>query len=890
MRIHTKLIIQTLILILIAFVIFSVYVRVEFQQNAILFQSQKKDIENTFNKILDLKSKTLETLVLDYTYWDEMVNYIKQPNEIWANLNLKTAIPTYNADLVVVYDSKFTLVSHFASKGNEGLFNEFNRNITLTGVFANKKVNHFFVHVADNVLEIYAATVHPTNDPERKTLPQGYMFTARLWGKEYLDEISQITDCQLSLVYPVSKSTLMNKAEYKEEAVQFSRILRGWDDTPVARIDVVRISQSVLESKSMSRLELVLIIFFVLFIALVYIWFIVHQVYKPLVLISKALKEGNLQYIFKMQSGRNEFGEIARLIFKFSENEVELAKEVNLLKIAEAQLEKERDRVQEYLDVAGVMIMILDLKGDISTINKKGYAILGYTEPELIGRNWFQTCLPETNKEEVYGVVNNLLAGDEDSYKYHENEVLRKDGQLRTIAFNNAILKNKASQIIGLLVSGEDITERKQAEKDFRKISEELRVIIDSSPGMVFYKDRENRFILVNKAFMEIAGLSKEDIEGKTAFEVFPEYAKKYWEDDLEVMTTNRKKLNILEVVKTPRGLAWLRTDKIPYIDEHGNVIGVIGFSLDVTEHKNAEEKLRESEERYRVIFNGSHDALMTLEPPGFNFTSGNDAAIKLFGVKDMAEFITLCPWDISPEVQPDGKVSIVKAKEMLEIALNEGSAYFEWMYKRLDGREFPCAILLSVLALGNKKIVQANVRDITERKKIEGELKKKTEFLEAQVEASVDGLLVVDDNGKRILTNKRLLELWKVPQHIIDDENDEALLQYATSRAKDRQQFLDRISYLYAHRDEKSRDEIEFNDGMIFDRYSSPVIDKSGKYFGRIWIFRDITELKQAEQELKKDLHDLEVFYKASIGREERILELKKQIKELETKLGNRK
>ena len=832
----------------------------------------------------------MEALALDYTYWDEMVNYIKQPEGVWANLNLRSAISTYDADLVAIYNPKFVYVSHFVSKGNEELFNAFSRKVILNGVFAEKKVNHFFVYFTDNILEVYAATVHPTNDPERKTLPQGYMFVGRLWSKEYLDEISQITDCQLSLVYPVSKSTLMNKAEYKEEAVQFSRILRSWDDTPVARIDVARVSQSVLESKSMSRLELILIVFFVLFIALVYIWFIVHQVYKPLVLISKALKDGNLQYIFKMQSDRNEFGEIARLIFKFSENEVELAKEVSLLKVAEAQLEKERDRVQEYLDVAGVMIMILDLKGDISMINKKGYAILGYAEPELIGRNWFQVCLPETNREEVYGVVGNLLSGDENSYKYHENEVLRKDGQLRTIAFHNAILRNKDSQIIGLLVSGEDITERKQAEKDFRKISEELRVIIDSSPNMVFYKDKENRFILVNKAFMEIIGLSKEDIEGKTAFEIFPEYAKKYWEDDLEVMTTNRKKLNILEVVKTPQGLAWLRTDKIPYNDEHGNVIGVIGFSLDITEYKHAEEKLRESEERYRVIFNGSHDALMTLEPPGFYFTSGNAAAIKLFGVKDESELMTLCLWDISPEVQPDGKTSIVKAKEMLEIALNKGSAYFEWMLKRSDGGEFPCVILLSVLVLGNKKIVQANVRDITESKKIEDELKKKTEFLEAQVEASVDGLLVVDDNGKRILTNKRLLDLWKVPQHIIDDENDEALLQYAASKAKNRQQLLDRISYLYAHKDEKSRDEIEFDDGMIFDRYSSPVIDKSGKYFGRIWIFRDITELKQAEQELKKDLHDLEVFYKASIGREERILELKKQIKELEAKLGNRK
>ena len=890
MRIHTKLIIQTFILIIIAFAVFSGYVQVEFKQNAILFQNQKKDIENTFDKILDLKSKTLEALALDYTYWDEMVDYIKQPNEIWANQNLKTAILTYGADLVVVYDSKFTSVSYFVSKGNEGLFSEFNRNIVSAGVFANKKVNHFFVHVADNVLEVYAATVHPTNDPERKTEPQGYMFAARLWGKEYLEEISQITDCQLLLVYPVSKSTLMNKAEYKEEAIQFSRILRSWDDAPVARIDVARISQSVLESKSMSKLEIVLIVFFVLFIALVYIWFIVHQVYKPLVLISKALKEGNLQYIFDMQSDRNEFGEIARLIFKFSENEVELAKEVKLLKATEDQLEKERDRVQEYLDVAGVMIMILDLKGDISMINKKGCAILGYEEAELLGKNWFQTCLPETNKQKVYGVLSSILGGDENSYEYHENEVLRKDGQTRIVAFHNAVLKNKASQIIGLLVSGEDITERKQAEKDFQKISKELRVIIDSSPSMIFYKDRENRFILVNKAFMETIGLPKESIEGKTAFEVFPEYAKKYWEDDLEVMTTNRKKLNITEIVKTPKGLAWLRTDKIPYIDEQGNVIGVIGFSLDVTERKHAEEKLRESEERYRVLFNGSHDALMILEPPAFNFTSGNAAAIKLFGARDEEEFVTLCPWDVSPDMQPDGKSSIVKAREMLEIALRDGSCYFEWVHKRFDGREFPCVIMLSVLILEGKKIVQANVRDITERRKIEDELKKKTEFLEAQIETSVDGLLVVDENGQRILTNKKLIELWKVPQDVLKEKNDKALLQYAVSKTKDPQQFLDKVNYLYAHKDEKSRDEIEFNDGMIFDRYSSPVIDKNGRYFGRIWIFRDITELKQAEQELKKDLHDLEVFYKASIGREERILELKKQIKELEAKLGNRK
>ncbi|MDD5691455.1 MAG: PAS domain S-box protein [Candidatus Omnitrophica bacterium] len=1014
MRIHIKLIIQTCILILVAIVIFSVYVRVEFEQNTILFQSQKKDIEDTFNKILDLKSKPLETLALDYSYWDELVSYVKKPNKVWAEQYLKTAISTYDVDLMLVYDRGFSMVYHVSTAGNEALYGQFSQKVALPEVFMQKRVNHFFIYVVEGVLEVCGASIHPTNDPLRKGEPQGFLFVAKLWSKGYIDEISRITDCRLDIIYPFSKTTFINNFQYRDEAIQFSKILRDWGNSPVARVDVAKISQSVIESKFMSRLEIILIVFFILFVALVYIWFIIRQVYRPLVLISRALKEHNLQHILKMQSGSNEFAEIARLIFKFSENKIELAKEVNLLKITENQLEKERDRVQEYLDIAGVMLVILDKEGNISMINKKGCAILGYEEREIMGKNWFQTCLLQENKEEVSGVFRKIISGDEDFKEYYENQVLRKDGVLRMVAFHNAILRGKDSKIIGILFSGEDITERKQIEKDLHKISRELQVIIDSSQSMIYYKDKENRFIFVNKAFAEISGLPKESIEGRTAFELFPEYADKYWQDDLSVINTNLPKLDIYESLITKNGVLWLKTDKIPYKDEHGNIIGVIGFSLDVTLQKQAEEALleseekyrsivnnigigialispdmeilslnsqmrqwypgidlkqkhicyccfnnppakeicsycptvktlkdgqvhesvtetpmgdkifnyriisspvrgkngkivaaiemveditesrraekalRESEERYRVLFNGSHDALMTLDPPGFKFTSGNVAAIELFGIKDMAEFTTLCPWDISPEIQPDGKASVVKAKEMLEIAISKGSSYFEWTHKRPNGEEFLCLVLLSVFTFSGKKIVQASVRDITETKKIEDELKRKTEFLEAQKEASLDGLLVVDEYGKRVLANKRLIELWKIPQEIVEDENDEALLQYVVEKAKDPQQFLDKVNYLYAHRDEKSRDEIEFKDGMVFDRYSSPVIDKNGKYFGRIWTFRDITELKQAEQELKKDLHDLEVFYKASLGREERILELKKHIRELEQRLGN--
>jgi len=239
--------------------------------------------------------------------------------------------------------------------------------------------------------------------------------------------------------------------------------------------------------------------------------------------------------------------------------------------------------------------------------------------------------------------------------------------------------------------------------------------------------------------------------------------------------------------------------------------------------------------------------------------------------------------------LSPAGKTE--KVKEFIyRMIEGEMAASFEIQRITKDGRILDIWLTVTkVLDEAGKPIgIATTERDITEIKKIRNDLERKTEILEAQKEASLDGLLVVDENGQRILINKRLLELWKVPQDIAEDKNDEALLQYAVSKTKNPQQFLDKVNYLYAHKDEKSRDEIEFKDGMVFDRYSSPVIDKNGKYFGRIWTFRDITELKQAEQELKKDLHDLEVFYKASIGREERILELKNQIKELELRLGN--
>jgi PAS domain S-box-containing protein len=133
--------------------------------------------------------------------------------------------------------------------------------------------------------------------------------------------------------------------------------------------------------------------------------------------------------------------------------------------------------------------------------------------------------------------------------------------------------------------------------------------------------------------------------------------------------------------------------------------------------------RIKEDEERYRVLYESSRDAVMTLAPPSWKFAAGNPATIALFGAKDEGEFVTKGPWDVSPERQPDGWLSSERAAEMIAKAMENGSNFFEWTHRRLDGTEFPAAVLFTRVDLGGRRFLQATVRDVTEQKKLEEQL-----------------------------------------------------------------------------------------------------------------------------------------------------------------------
>jgi PAS domain S-box-containing protein len=150
-------------------------------------------------------------------------------------------------------------------------------------------------------------------------------------------------------------------------------------------------------------------------------------------------------------------------------------------------------------------------------------------------------------------------------------------------------------------------------------------------------------------------------------------------------------------------------------VEINSRVINFNGMPAIMSIARDISER-RENEQKYRLLYESSNDAIMTLAPPSWRFTSGNPATIKMFKAKNEKDFISRAPWEFSPKKQPDGKLSSVKAKQMIEKAMKKGKNFFEWTHRRLNRENFPASVLLTKVKDNEKEYLQATVRDLSRR------------------------------------------------------------------------------------------------------------------------------------------------------------------------------
>ncbi|PXF59552.1 MAG: hypothetical protein C4B58_03010 [Deltaproteobacteria bacterium] len=180
----------------------------------------------------------------------------------------------------------------------------------------------------------------------------------------------------------------------------------------------------------------------------------------------------------ELQKARNE------LEIRVQERTAELRQEIAERKQAEIAVRKERDIAQRYLDISGVMFVVINSDQKVRLINRKGCEILEYREEDIIGKDWFGNFLPERIRDKTIRIFESLMAGDVEPVEYHENPVLTKSGNERVISWHNCILRDEDGRIHGTLGSGEDISERKQAEEELKKTNQELEKAVDLAKQM----------------------------------------------------------------------------------------------------------------------------------------------------------------------------------------------------------------------------------------------------------------------------------------------------------------------------------------------------------------------------------------------------------------------
>jgi PAS domain S-box-containing protein len=534
------------------------------------------------------------------------------------------------------------------------------------------------------------------------------------------------------------------------------------------------------------------------------------------------------------------------------QNFIAIKQDVSERKRNQQLLTHERDLLQSLMDNLPDFIFFKDANSRFTRINLALARYFGLTGPEAaIGKSDADFFPMREARQKLVDERRLLATG-----KPVQGLVEKSDraGDTKWVSSTKVPIYGEAGKITGLVGISHDVTESKRVEETLQRQQAELRALFDLMPALIWFKDTENRILRVNQQVAEQAGKPVAEIEGRPSGEIYPQEAARFYADDLEVIRSGAPKLAYVEMVPGPAGQElWVQTDKVPYCDQNGKVIGIVVMAQDITERKRAEATLMESKRflKYTLDALSSHIAILDeggtiveVNTAWHRFARENGFCGGHCGVGD--NYLQIC--DAAAGDYSEGAAAVASG---IRAVMAGNSNEFHLEYPCHSPQEQRWFVVRATRFASDQpvRVVVAH-ENITKRKRTEEELQRKGAFLEAQVNSSIDGILVVDELGRKTLQNQRLTALLKIPPPIADDEDDEQQLRWVMQKVKNPEQFLEKVLYLNSHRHEIGQDELELQDGTIFDRYSAPMTGADGKYYGRMWIFRDITERRRTEMD----------------------------------------
>jgi len=502
----------------------------------------------------------------------------------------------------------------------------------------------------------------------------------------------------------------------------------------------------------------------------------------------------------------------------------------------EIELREDRYKLLFEKSLAGAYRTTLD--GLVLDCNVSFCRMFGYTaREEMIGHSITTGYFSTSDRVRF---IEKLRA--EKSLINFEQRLRRKDGSPVWV-LNSAILFTSEDGT-GPVIKGTitDISDLRKAEQEHRR----LAAIVRCSDDAIISCTPVGEIETWNAGAERIFGYSAEETIGKSLGILAPVDRANEHLQILERIQRGQEvdDIEMIRVKKDGQQIT-IALSVSPITDAAGEVIGAAAIARDITDRKQAEDCLRNSEKQYRLLFDGSPIPMWVFDRSTLRFLAVNQATIQQYGFTE-PEFLAMTIADIRPE---ENIPELMRDVAKRELGLQRAGV---WKHRKKNGVTIDVEIVCHHLDFHGSEAMLVAAYDLTERKRAEEQLLFKTALLEAQTETTIEGILVVDESDRIILANKQFGLHFGVPGRLIIGRDDRLVLKHVTDRVDDPDAFVERIKYLYTHPDEKSRDEFKLKNGKTFDRYSAPLVDSNGRHRGRIWYFRDITDRINAEERIQ--------------------------------------
>ena len=510
-------------------------------------------------------------------------------------------------------------------------------------------------------------------------------------------------------------------------------------------------------------------------------------------------------------------------------------------------LKENADETNRILDSIGDLLFVIDTNRVIVKVNKSTCDMFKKKPEELIGRHCYEI---------VHGTKApwcNCPATKTLKMKQTVTEEVNDPNLGVPLLVTTSPILDDHGEVAQVIHIAKDMTKQKKVEEALRNSQEEYSSLFaNMSNGFAYCQmifDQTEKpvdfvYLQINDAFEKITGLQRGSVVGKRVTLAIPgikEANPELFEIYGRVALTGQTEK--FEVFVKPLNL-WMHISV--YCPKRSYFAAIFE---DITDRKQAEEKLEESEQKYQTTFNASMDALMLFG--GACFFDCNNATLRLFGCKSVEEFTKFHPSDLSPPTQPDGRPSMEAANSHIQKAFKTGADHFFWVHSRIDGATFPADVLLTRLPLKGREVLQATVRDITELKKAEEALKFQADLLNQVGQA----IIVVDKSKTIRFWNKAAAELYGYSEdQVLGQEVAEFL---GGTSPEETEEVAKRLTAGESWSTELSARK---KDGsvvpVILNR--TPIYKANGDFFGSASIATDITLRKNTEADLTFSLASL--------------------------------